>query len=567
MTMSETGNHNLIHPEGGKGKRFRFFFSLLFSLIFFIIAAFHIFQARPTIQFDVLKPGATGFETVTISLSGETPAAFFQADIVGNYAIQNLTLKYLFHKRQWLANQLPKFFSRQKNVKQLRSKKRMLLFKVVRPGATLNPDEDFGAVGKELQASAKYYFLLTTLASLLLFFLVSRLDPRWCKTLLKSRGFVNMAFPFVAVLFFFLFNYWFSFLPGKSIFERRPIARKVEFRPDQLFNFTRPFTVYHSDHFPLRGTLIYLNNLLKHRMFEVSGMKQVLLGKEGWLFLDNNDRKAGTVEYFRNASPLAADELEHWRLRLEERHNWLAARGVRYLFILAPNKNTIYPEYMPDRIRKASKLSRMDQLLNHLRARSHIAVLDLRPALLAEKKNRLLYHITDTHWNDFGAFIAYREIMRYLAAHFPEFKNAPIMPLSDFRIEMQLQPGGDLAEMLFLEQRVINENWLRMEPLKPFTFTGDALPDLPTASRHGYTLRPGAPLPNIVMVHDSFCKKWRPYFSEMFSRIVYIWDWGAHFYPKIIEAEKPALVIDEMVERFLMEKKLENPKEIQQELK
>ena len=61
------------------------------------------------------------------------------------------------------------------------------------------------------------------------------------------------------------------------------------------------------------------------------------------------------------------------------------------------------------------------------------------------------------------------------------------------------------------------------------------------------------------MVHDSFYSRLRPFLSEQFSRVLYIWDWNMNFYPEIIEREKPKLVIDEMVERFLMDKIPVNP--------
>jgi hypothetical protein len=112
--------------------------------------------------------------------------------------------------------------------------------------------------------------------------------------------------------------------------------------------------------------------------------------------------------------------------------------------------------------------------------------------------------------------------------------------------------GGDLAIMLSLHEEILRENIIRMEPSPPFTFRESQRENISRFVRQSYTQCQTALLPNILMVHDSCYHRLRPFLSEKFSRILYIWDWDFNFYPEIIEREKPKLVIDEMAERFLM---------------
>ncbi|MFN8387050.1 MAG: hypothetical protein U0X92_11595 [Anaerolineales bacterium] len=56
----------------------------------------------------------------------------------------------------------------------------------------------------------------------------------------------------------------------------------------------------------------------------------------------------------------------------------------------------------------------MDQVIAYLRANGKQQVIDLRPALLTAKSERQVYYATDTHWNDYGAYIAYSAIMNEL---------------------------------------------------------------------------------------------------------------------------------------------------------
>jgi hypothetical protein len=364
---------------------------------------------------------------------------------------------------------------------------------------------------------------------------------------------------FLMFLCFPLLDSVLEIAPKLDLVEKRKMARKPVFRFHSCHKFPGQYGQYYNDHFPFRSRLIYWNNFLKLKLFGVSGVAKVLVGKEGWLFMDKPGHQPGTVEYFRSLRLFSRQELEQWKQVLEERHQWLTQRGIHYVFMIAPNKNTIYPGYMPDHIRKARAYSRMDQLVLFLGEYSNVPVLDLRKALWKAKKKERVYSRTDTHWNAYGAYIAYRELMKFVSRY---FEKARPLPLSRFGIETRNWSGGDLAEMLFLHREVLREDTLRLADDAPLKASGGGLPKLNRFVKQGYTEIKTAVLPNILMVHDSFYNKLKPYLSESFSRVLYIWDWDMNFYPHIIERENPRLVIDEMAERFLMSRPPVNPGKI-----
>ena len=113
--------------------------------------------------------------------------------------------------------------------------------------------------------------------------------------------------------------------------------------------------------------------------------------------------------------------------------------------------------------------------------------------------------------------------------------------------------------MLSLHREELREDAIRLRARPPLKFDGAGLENISRLVRRGFTRCPSARLPNILMVHDSFYKRLKPYLSASFSRVLYIWDWSMNFYPDIIEGEKPGLVIDEMAERFLMKPPPWNP--------
>lgn len=321
---------------------------------------------------------------------------------------------------------------------------------------------------------------------------------------------------------------------------------QLAFRRD-LETFPAHFEEYWNDHFGFRGSLIYGLRVARAQLFHAAAFGHVLVGKASWLFF--TPLTPGTdVEAIR---PFSEAELDHWQQVLEHRRDWLQQRGCRYLLFIAPDKQTIYPEMMARRYRPRRYTSRLDQLINRLRERgSDIEIVDIRQAMLDTKERERLYHVTDSHWNDCGAYIGYSHLAAALAKWFPAVRP---MPRSAFQMEGENWTEGDLARMLSLDD-FKHEQWLHLRPLTPRrvhapqegvdTPAGIELPNPPFADECDR-----ATLPRAVMFHDSFLNALRPFLSEHFRRIAYV----RHddLLPEFIEREHPEVVIQEWVERKL----------------
>src|SRR6185295_1542120 len=129
------------------------------------------------------------------------------------------------------------------------------------------------------------------------------------------------------------------------------------------------------------------------------------------------------------------------------RRDWLAQRDIRYLFIVAPDKQTIYPEYMPAQLNRVGTATRLDQLVTYFERHSDIRILDLRDALRAVKLHDRPYERLDSHWNDVGAWSAYAEIAKQVGRWFPKVQP---LPLSSFERSSSAGEGNDLAMLLSL---------------------------------------------------------------------------------------------------------------------
>ncbi len=410
-------------------------------------------------------------------------------------------------------------------------------------------------------ANEKLFFYLLSLGlSLVFFYFVHFITLRNLRIFFTHKIILDMVFLFVIIIFFPTLDDVFHITKTPRLHrlqEQKSLAPKPAFRFDAVFDYLKRWRAYYEDYFRPRHQLIYLNNYLYAKYFGISPLPIVLIGKQGWLFMGKQNERVDEIRYYRSLEPFSPEELEHWRLALEKRRDWLAARGIRYLFVIAPNKSTIYPEFLPGHIRPARPQSRLDRLVDYLQKHSDCSILDLRGAMLAAKKERLIYRKTDSHWNKYGAYLAYREIMKTLAKYFPE---AAPLDISNFKIYINDRNGGDLAIMLFLHTNIFREKVIEMKSRFPLQAkSGELIKGKFPGVKQSVHENPGAKLGTVLVVHDSFAARLKSFLSEHFKRTIYLRDWNLGFYTNLIKKEKPVVVIEEMAERFLLSAELTFP--------
>ncbi len=306
--------------------------------------------------------------------------------------------------------------------------------------------------------------------------------------------------------------------------------------------FPDAFTRYFEDNFAFRPALVRWQAAARVKALDVSPSTSVVKGRDGWWFYADD----GAMQDYAEVRPFTGPQLQEWRHALQDTSDWLAARGIAYLFVLAPDKHQVYPEYMPAAIRPAAQ-SRMDQLVDHLARHSTVRVLDLRPALGRAKAGERIYHRTDTHWNDLGAFVAYTEIIASLSQARPDLRP---MPAAMFSTHHARSGGLDLARMMrltsVLEEDEVTLEWRRprqasiVEPLHPNPHGIDA---------RIVTTTPAPNLPRAVVFRDSFASAVIPFLAEHFSRALYLWQHNVD--PVVVASERPDVVVHEIVGRRL----------------
>ena len=245
-----------------------------------------------------------------------------------------------------------------------------------------------------------------------------------------------------------------------GIFQVDQISSTVEKRvltafpiiPDSILGLNRypaAFNTYYSDHFGLREQLTQAYFLLIYKVGAHNSVGEVTFGQDGWMFLGNI--KPGVRAYSDpmgdviNKNQFSKQQLEKFAQSIMAIKNWLKNKGIEYIYVIAPNKHSIYFDKLPKYISKLNKKSATDQLVNYLQQNTDVHVVDLRPVLLKEKKNNKVYFKTDTHWTLHGANAAQFEIMKEIKSLFPN-QVKPIF-LTDNQFWLSTRNDGDLASL------------------------------------------------------------------------------------------------------------------------
>jgi alginate O-acetyltransferase complex protein AlgJ len=305
---------------------------------------------------------------------------------------------------------------------------------------------------------------------------------------------------------------------------------------------------------PGRGFLIQNFSRLRlkigDRVFPVA-----VVGKNGWMELS----VGYSMDVFQNIPTLPSGGRESIQKNLKILYDKLRERNITLVVVIVPIKSTIYPDKIPsEEIQKASTQAELDMLVDLLQKDGPPILIDLRPAFLEARQKREIYFRTDTHWNAYGALIAYQEILNRLSQSYPELAPNKI---NSFKVTVTPPYLHDIAKGIganhLLENGYIitppqdDVNWIIYDD-NDSTRTMK----IATSSRDK--------LPTLLMYHDSFGGYFlNKIIASHFSQSTFISNTST--YPdtltfKQIEATKPDIVILEFVERnqFLLYNFLNN---------
>jgi len=279
---------------------------------------------------------------------------------------------------------------------------------------------------------------------------------------------------------------------------------------------------YAEDNYYLRQSLVTAWSSLNHRLLRTSITEDVILGRDGWLYFGD------TLNDYTGSTPLSAAGIASAAHNLALVSEYCEDQGAVFLFTIAPNKNSLYPQHMPDL--PVFSQNRNAAALQAALSAEGIAYLDLFAAFNAQPEE--LYFAQDSHWNSKGAALA-ADAVNAALDHDTDYFSGPFHPEKNHR--------GDLYAMLYPTGTGLELDQCYDGVL---TFTYES----PIRSENDLNIRTtGGKDGSLLMFRDSFGGLLYPYLADSFASAQF--SRAAAYRLDLIAQRKADCVVVELVER------------------
>ena len=285
---------------------------------------------------------------------------------------------------------------------------------------------------------------------------------------------------------------------------------------------------YFSDNFAFRRQLVEGSARIKQTAFQTSSIpEKAVVGQSGWLFM------ADTLDDYFGKRTLSDSALSGISYNLSILQEQLAADGKDFLFLIAPNKNSIYPQFMPSRMLCQQSHGNAAFLMEKIQEQK-IHTIDLYGLFRNDPEIR--YHKTDSHWTAYGAAMAADRIFSALGKEHTDFTKLPYTQAQDF--------SGDVYRMLYPDS-TCNDWEVHFD--QPFTY--DYVTRIKSTFDPEIETRNNAKEGGAFVLRDSFGNALLPFIAEEYGSAYFTRD---ALYPIYKAYERgDDTVIFEIVERHL----------------
>lgn len=326
--------------------------------------------------------------------------------------------------------------------------------------------------------------------------------------------------------------------------ENRKLATRPTLTSDTYTTFADDYETYFNDNIPFRNNLVSLHNCLDYYVLKSSPSKSVIIGENGWLFYNK-----GQLEDYQRTNLYTEEELGAIKNAVLETQRYFDERGIEFILFIAPNKASIYGEYMPSYIKQNEGYSRTEQAVSYLKENTTINIIfpeeDLKEAAMKYDDLKLFLQ-RDTHWNYLGGFFGTQPLLEALGKETISFDDLTYVQVNepDF-----IWNGYDLANMLGMSSILDEDTNYQLSGYtdNEVIYEGDVANDPDAFMSYIRTYSDAEDLRKVFFARDSFGQAMTPYlacdFAEMYS--VHL----TYLTKAQIEEENPDIFIFEVVER------------------
>ena len=290
--------------------------------------------------------------------------------------------------------------------------------------------------------------------------------------------------------------------------------------------------------------LASLSGGLDYYVFHESAKRDVVVGKDGWLFYsgqqDNDEDPLGD---YTGTDLFTPEELAQIADNLTHARDVMEARGGTFLFVISPSKARIYPEHLPERFGAMAEETRMDQLERYLGENTDLHILVTTTKLKDEKAaapERRLFLKYDTHESYAGAYASADAILAELGLE-------ALPPVDGTEWHKNEKPHGDLANILGLLDVLDDDMNCWSEGYHRHFIELSANED--ESEMRAVNVNADGDPRKLMMISDSFGGMMFPYLADSFNESYLVYPYL--YSPDMLDREDPDILVYEVTERFL----------------
>jgi alginate O-acetyltransferase complex protein AlgJ len=261
--------------------------------------------------------------------------------------------------------------------------------------------------------------------------------------------------------------------------------------------------------------------------------ERVVVGLDGWLFHTIDD----VFGQVCGGSSLSERNLSRLTSLWEARQAWCEVRGIQYRTVIVPERHVLYPDKLPDDYAPHPDRPALRIIRNADRTRDTI-IYPVETIRNGRKVHEVCYK-TDVHWTQYGAYLAYRELMDSIP-----LCASRIVPEASLERREQ-QRVGDMTLWLNQRTREVTESFEPPAVKVTEVFTNRTF----KSGQVDVYETEDTSLPTLVLFRTSNATHFLPFFFHHFSRIVAVASTAVHF--DLLRSEAPDVVISEISERYL----------------
>lgn len=207
--------------------------------------------------------------------------------------------------------------------------------------------------------------------------------------------------------------------PTNTTTENRRLVSFPEIRKEGKWNreWLSEAGTYFEEHFAFRPYFVTADSEIMGKVFQVSSVDTVLDGTDGWLYY------TATRNDYLGVNTLTERGAYNVMHNLSLLKRYVENNDAKFLFTVAPNKNSLYGEHMPYYSGKKISDTKNIELLESDLEKEEIPYANLFAAF--ENQKETLYLKRDSHWNQKGAVLAYNVMLDSLGKEHDPYETVP----------------------------------------------------------------------------------------------------------------------------------------------